>query len=98
MGGACVALSGFIAVSGLNQLAKVDLNENKNLYVVSAILVCGIGGLALNFGKNVITGGPLISLTALATALIMGLITKALVKEKGDADVLAETTETVESK
>ena len=98
MGGACVALYGFIAVSGLNQLAKVDLNENKNLYVVSAILVCGIGGLALNFGKNVITGGPLISLTALATALIMGLITKALVKEKGDADVLAETTETVESK
>lgn len=98
MGGACVALYGFIAVSGLNQLAKVDLNENKNLYVVSAILVCGIGGLALNFGKNAITGGPLISLTALATALIMGLITKALVKEKGDADVLAETTETVESK
>ena len=90
MGGACIALYGFIAVSGLNQLAKVDLNDNKNLYIVSAILVTGIGGLALNFGVNGITGGPLISLTALATALILGLVTKAIVKEKGDTDALAE--------
>ena len=98
MGGACIALYGFIAVSGLNQLAKVDLNDNKNLYVVSAILVCGIGGLAINLGTNAITGGPLISLTALATALVMGLLTKALVKEKGDVEVLAETTDSSEAK
>ena len=98
MGGACIALYGFIAVSGLNQLSKVDLNDNKNLYVVSAILVCGIGGLAINLGTNAITGGPLISLTALATALVMGLLTKALVKEKGDVEVLAETTASSEAK
>lgn len=98
MGGACIALYGFIAVSGLNQLSKVDLNDNKNLYVVSAILVCGIGGLAINLGTNAITGGPLISLTALATALVMGLLTKALVKEKGDVEVLAETTDSSEAK
>ena len=98
MGGACIALYGFIAVSGLNQLSKVDLNDNKNLYVVSAILVCGIGGLAINLGTNAITGGPLISLTALATALVMGLLTKALVKEKGDVEVLAETTDNSEAK
>lgn len=98
MGGACIALYGFIAVSGLNQLSKVDLNDNKNLYVVSAILVCGIGGLAINLGTNAITGGPLISLTALATALVMGLLTKALVREKGDVEVLAETTDSSEAK
>lgn len=57
MGGACVALYGFIAVSGLQMLKKVDLGNNKNLFVVSAILVTGIGGLALNFGKNSATGG-----------------------------------------
>ena len=56
MGGACIAMYGFIAVSGLQMLKKVDLGNNKNLFVVSAILVCGIGTLAFNFGKNEITG------------------------------------------
>ena len=75
MGGACVALYGFIAVSGLQMLKKVDLGNNKNLFVVSAILVTGIGGLALNFGTNSATGGPLLTITSLATALIFGIVT-----------------------
>ncbi len=78
MGGACVALYGFIAVSGLQMLHRVDLGNNKNLYVVSAILVTGIGGLTLNFGTNPVTGGPLLTVTALATALIVGIITNLL--------------------
>ena len=80
MGGACIALYGFIAVSGLKMLAGVDLNDNKNLFPVSAILVIGIGGLVLNFGFNPVTGGPLLQLSALATALLVGLITRLLVK------------------
>lgn len=79
MGGACVALYGFIAVSGLQMLRKVDLGNSKNLYVVSAILVTGIGGLALNFGTNPATGGPLLTVTALATALIFGIVTNLVV-------------------
>ena len=79
MGGACIALYGFIAVSGLQMLKRVDLGENKNLFVVSAILVVGSGGLTLNFGKNAITGGPLLEITALATALIAGIITNLIV-------------------
>ena len=79
MGGACIALYGFIAVSGLQMLKRVDLGENKNLFVVSAILVVGIGGMTLNFGKNAITGGPLLTITALATALIVGIITNLIV-------------------
>lgn len=79
MGGACVALYGFIAVSGLQMLRKVDLGNSKNLYVVSAILVTGIGGLALNFGTNPATGGPLLTVTALATALIFGIVTNLFV-------------------
>lgn len=87
MGGACVALYGFIAVSGLQMLKKVDLGSNKNLYVVSAILVTGIGGLALNFGTNPATGGALITITALATALIFGIITNLIVNNgKMEAD------------
>ncbi len=93
MGGACIALYGFIAVSGLQMLKSVDLGNNKNLFVVSAILVSGIGGLCLNFGTNTATGGSLLSVTALATALIFGIITNLVVnggkmvsdEEAGDA-------------
>ena len=81
MGGACVALYGFIAVSGLQMLKRVDLGSNKNLLVVSAVFVTGIGGLTLNFGSNPTTGGPLLTITSLATALIMGIITNLVVNE-----------------
>lgn len=86
MGGACVALYGFIAVSGLQMLHNADLGDNKNLYVVSAILVTGIGGLTLNFGHNEITGGSVLTITSLATALIAGLITNLLIRGKHPAD------------
>ena len=79
MGGACVALYGFIAVSGLQMIRKVDLGNNKNLFIVSAILVVGIGGLSLNFGTNPVTGTPILQVTSLATALIAGILTNLLV-------------------
>ena len=79
MGGACIAMYGFIAVSGLQMLKNVDLGNSKNLFVVAAILVCGIGGLTLSFGHNDITGGALLTISALATAMIMGIITNLLV-------------------
>jgi uracil permease len=79
MGGACIALYGFIAVSGLQMLKRVDLGNNKNLFIVSAILVCGIGGLTFDFGFNAITNGPLFSITALAAALIVGIVTNLIV-------------------
>jgi len=95
MGGACIALYGFIAVSGLQMIKQVDLNDNRNLFVVSAIFVVGIGGLTLDFGKNPITGGPLFQVTALATALIVGLITNLIAhwgdnKKSSDEEVTTE--------
>ena len=79
MGGACIALYGFIAVSGLQMLRKVDLGDSKNLVVVSSILVCGIGGLYFGFGSNAITGGALLNITSLAVALIVGIVTNLIV-------------------
>ncbi|MCQ2523139.1 MAG: uracil-xanthine permease [Lachnospiraceae bacterium] len=67
MGGVCVALYGFIAVSGLKMIQDVDLNDNKNLFTVSVILIAGIGGLTLNFGA--------VTITEVAAALILGIIT-----------------------
>ncbi len=74
MGGICVALYGFIAVSGLKMVQKVDLNDNRNLFVVSVILITGIGGLSLTFGK--------VTITNIACALILGIITNILVNLK----------------
>ncbi len=71
MGGVCMALYGFIAVSGLKMLKNVDLEQNKNLFVASVILIAGIGGLTLTFGQ--------ITITSVACALILGIIVNLLV-------------------
>lgn len=81
MGGVCITLYGFIAVSGLKMLQKVDLGENRNLFVVSVILITGIGGMALNIGG--------INLTEIACALILGIIVNAILGRK-DKQVAAE--------
>ena len=78
MGGVCVALYGFIAVSGLKMIQKVDLNKAKNLFVVSAILIPGIGGLSVSFGK--------VTLTTIACALILGIISNLLLSPAKDED------------
>lgn len=70
MGGVCVTLYGFIAVSGLKMIQSVDLGENKNLFVVAVILICGIGGLTISFGQ--------VTLTSIACALILGIITNLI--------------------
>ena len=74
MGGVCMALYGFIAVSGLKMIQKVDLEDNKNLFVVSVILVSGIGGLTISFGA--------VSSTAIATSLILGILTNLMLKNR----------------
>ena len=75
MGGVCMALYGFIAVSGLKMIQKVDLGKNRNLFVVSSILIAGIGGLTLNFGK--------VTITSVAAALILGIIVNVILSKKG---------------
>ena len=74
MGGVCMALYGFIAVSGLKMVQKIDLDHNKNLFVISSILISGIGGLSLSFGK--------ITITSVACALILGIIVNKLLSKE----------------
>ena len=78
MGGVCISLYGFIAVSGLKMIQKVDLNENRNLFVVSIILITGIGNMCLTFGK--------IKLTSIACALILGILANVMLSRKKNAD------------
>ena len=93
MGGACIAMYGFISVSGLQMLKDVDLSDNRNLYPVAAILVIGIGGVVLNFGKNELTDGALIQVTSLALAMFVGIIVNAIThsgKDKVDNGAIQE--------
>ena len=94
MGGVCITLYGFIAVSGLKMIQEVDLGNNKNLFVVSVILIAGIGGLTLNFGK--------VTIPSVACALILGIITNLLCsiggkKEEETESVTAEDATIAES-
>ena len=66
MGGVCITLYGFIAVSGLKMIQKVNLEDHANLFTVSVILISGIGGMAMSIGK--------VTITAIACALILGII------------------------
>ncbi len=74
MGGVCIALYGFIAVSGLKMIQNVDLNDNRNLFTVSVVLIAGVGGLVLKIGP--------VTITAVACALILGILTNLLVNIK----------------
>lgn len=82
MGGVCMALYGFIAVSGLKMVQKVDLEDNRNLFVVSTILISGIGGLTVTFGK--------VTITSIACALILGIIVNVVLSKKKTEEVNEE--------
>ncbi len=89
MGGVCIALYGFIAVSGLKMIQKVDLNENRNLFTVCVILIAGVGGMVLTIGK--------VTITSVACALILGILTNLLVNIKNKKSDVGETSETNET-
>ena len=94
MGGACVALYGFIAVSGLQMLRKVDLDRLMRDLEEQSILVTGIGGLTLQFGFNEMTQGPVLTVTSLAVALIFGIITNLIVN---NGKLVADSSEVSDS-
>ena len=78
MGGVCITLYGFIAVSGLKMLQKVDFEDNGNLFTASTILISGVGGMAIVIGK--------VTLTAVACSLILGIIVNLVVNIKKKAN------------
>ncbi|MDO5123406.1 MAG: solute carrier family 23 protein [Eubacteriales bacterium] len=78
MGGVCITLYGFIAVSGLKMIQKVDLEDNANLFTVSVILIAGIGGMAMKIGQ--------VTITSIAGALVLGIITNIILHAKKKAN------------
>ena len=77
-GGCAIILYGYIACSGLKTMInnKVDLENNKNLVVVSSILTVGVSGLFL-FSS---------SFAGVSLAMVVGVILNLLlgIKRKGE--------------
>ena len=73
-GGCAMVLYGFIAASGLKTLinSRVDLEDNKNLIIVSVILTIGVSGMWL-FHE---------SFAGVSLAMVMGIILNLILKNK----------------
>lgn len=95
-GGVSLILYGFIAASGIKMLIakKIDFNQPKNIFVASVILVAGIGGLTFKFGNPT---APIITITSVAVAMILGILLnfalKDDVKHNSAADIELENKE-----
>ncbi len=89
MGGVCVTLYGFIAVSGLKMIQKVDLSDNANLFTVSVILVAGVGGMVVNIGA--------VTITSVACALILGILANLLTSKAKKTKVEEKVEEVAEA-
>ena len=80
-GGVSLVLYGFIASSGVKMLIqeKIDFSNTKNIFITSAILVVGIGGLSLKFGNP---NSPVITITSIAVAMIIGILLNFVLRDK----------------
>lgn len=73
-GGCALILYGYIAASGLKTLMnnKVDLNDNKNLTIVSVVLCAGVGGIFL-FSE---------AFKGVSLAMVLGIILNLILRER----------------
>ena len=78
MGGVCIALYGFIAVSGFKMFQQVDLNKNRNLFVACVIFITGVGGMVVSFGA--------VQIRTVACALILGILTNVMLSKEDEEE------------
>ncbi|MDX9838643.1 MAG: solute carrier family 23 protein, partial [Azoarcus sp.] len=73
MGGIMMLLFGSVASIGLKTLIadRTNLDEPRNLVIVSAVLVFGIGGLALNLDGFSLQGVSLCGVAAILLNLLL---------------------------
>ena len=81
MGGITLILYGFIAMSGMRVIKQSNINfdKNKNIFIISIILITGIGGFALKFGDPT---NPLVEISPVALAMILGVVLNVILRDK----------------
>lgn len=73
-GGAALILYGFIAISGLRNLQKVDLTESRNVIIAAVTLTAGVGGLFIQIKDFQFTG--------IALAMVVGILLNVILRPK----------------
>ena len=75
-GGCAAILYGYITLSGIRTIkdSNIDLNNNKNVTIIAAVLTLGVSGAVCDFG--------VISIGTTALAMIVGIILNLFLKEK----------------
>ena len=77
-GGCAAVLYGYITLSGIRTIKDndIDLNNNKNIIILAAVLTLGVSGAVCNFG--------VVSIGTTALAMIVGIILNLILKEKNN--------------
>ena len=73
-GGCAAVLYGYITLSGIRTIkdSNIDLNNNKNVTIITSVLTLGVSGVVCNFG--------IVSIGTTALAMIVGIILNIILK------------------
>jgi uracil permease len=98
LGGISMLLFGMIASIGIRTLAEaeIDFTKSRNLIVVSAILVLGLGGAVANLGTIQVAGAALpLKVSGMALAALAGVVLNLLLPQKLEPEGLATEEERI---
>lgn len=84
-GGCAAILYGYITLSGIRTIKdnNIDLNNNKNVTIIAAVLTLGVSGAVCNFG--------VVSIGTTALAMIVGIVLNFILKNKNERGLRANT-------
>ena len=82
IGGMTIVLYGLIASSGVRILVKnkINLSVNRNLLIVSTMLVIGLGGAIISFGN--------FSMVGMSLAMVVGVILNLVLPEEKEKKIV----------
>lgn len=88
LGGIMLLLFGMIAAVGINNMIqnRTDMNNTRNLIIVSLILTTGIGGAVLQFGSFTFTG--------IGLAALLGVLLNLIIPQSKKEEVAPDDEET----
>lgn len=92
LGGISMLLFGMIASIGIRTLAEaeIDFTKSRNLIVVSAILVLGLGGAVAELGKMQVAGAAVpLKVSGMALAALVGVALNLLLPRQLEPEELA---------
>ncbi len=96
LGGISMLLFGMIASIGIRTLAEaeIDFTQSRNLIVVSAILVLGLGGAVAQLGTVQVAGAAVpLKVSGMALAALVGVVLNLLLPPRLEPPALLEEEE-----